>query len=66
MPEMGHTLPRLGFKMGPPPDGDRLSMISPDFEGNPGQPWGLQNGPILLANRGWGLLIFRVKLRASG
>ena len=50
--KMGHILPRLGYKMGPPPDGDRLPGISPDPQGNPGQFMGLQNGPFLLANHG--------------
>ena len=45
MPKMGHTLPRLCFKMGPP-DSDGTPMVLPDFEENPGQPTGLQNGPI--------------------
>ena len=51
VPKMGHALPRLGFKMGGPPNGDRLPMISPDFEENTEHPTGLQNGPIFLANR---------------
>ena len=38
------------------PEGDTSFMILPDFEDNPGQPMGVQNGLILLANRGWGLL----------
>ena len=41
-------------------------MISPDFEENPGDRWVSEMAPFLLANRGWGLLIFRVKLRVSG
>ena len=52
MPKMGHPYPRLGFEMGTALDGDRLYVISPDFEENPGQSMGLRNGPILLANRG--------------
>ena len=46
MPEIGHSLPRLGFEMGASPDGDRLPMIFSDFEVNPGQSMGLLNGPI--------------------
>ena len=41
-------------------------MIFPDFEANHRQPVGVQNGPISLANRGWEMLRFSVKLRASG
>ena len=47
-------------------DDDILPMIFPDFEENPGQPMGLQNGPSLLANHGCRLPKLRVKLRASG
>ena len=60
MPEMGHTLPRLWFKMRVRPDGDRMSIISPDFGESPGRPMGLQNGPFLLANHGRGLPKLRV------
>ena len=52
--------------MGPHADGDVLSMISPDFEENTGQPTCLQNGPFLLANRGVGLPQLSVKLMPSG
>ena len=45
--KMGHSYPRLGFEMGPsPPDGDRLSAISPDSQENHARPMGLQNGPF--------------------
>jgi len=37
LPKMGNHYPRLGFEMGPPAEGDRLSMIFPDFEANTGQ-----------------------------
>ena len=49
MPKMGNSYPRLGFEMGAPLDGDRMSMIFPDFEENHGQPLGLQNGPIFVS-----------------
>ena len=39
--EMGHTLPRLGFKNANP-YGDRMSVISLDFEDNYGKPRGLK------------------------
>ena len=48
------------------PGDDILPMIFPDFQENPGQPMGLQNGPFLSANHGWGLPQLWVKLRASG
>ena len=67
MPKMGHSSPRLGFEMGAPPYGDRLSAISPDFQGNPGQPnpWVSKMAPFLLANHGCRLPKLWVKLRAS-
>ena len=40
---------------GPPSEGDISTLISPDFQENPGQPMGLQNGPFLLANHGRGM-----------
>ena len=43
-PEMGHTPPRLGFKMRARPGGDMMSMKSPDFGENHGHPMGLRNG----------------------
>ena len=52
MPEMGHTVPRLGFKMRARPDGDRMSMNSPDFVKIMGKPWVSKMAPFLLANRG--------------
>ena len=56
IPEMGHSYPRLVFQMRHPQTMIYiLPMIFPGFEGNPGQPMGLQNGPFLLANRGRGL-----------
>ena len=62
-------MPRLGFEMGPLADGDRLPAISPDSEGNPGQPMGLQNGPFWLSNHGAGspkLWEFKGRCRAGG
>ena len=51
--KMGRPLLRLGFEMGAHANGDALSMIFPDLEGNTGQPTYLQNGPFfLLGNRG--------------
>ena len=52
MPKMGNPFPRLGFEMVPPPDGDRLPMIFPDFEENPGNKWASEMAPFLSANRG--------------
>ena len=49
MAKMGNPYARLRCEMGSSADGDRLSMISPDFEENPGQPLGLQNGPIFVS-----------------
>ena len=49
-PEMAHPLPRLGFEMVRPDDGDRLSMKSP------GRSMGLRNCHFPLANRGRGPL----------
>ena len=46
MPEMGHTLPRLGFKMDPLSAGDTMSVIFSDFVENPGPGMGIRNGPI--------------------
>ena len=46
MPETGHTLPRLGFMMGPLLAGDWMSVIFSDFEENPGPGMGIQNDPI--------------------
>ena len=45
-PEMGHTPPRLGFKMRARPGGDRASRKSPDLGKNHGHPMGLRNGPF--------------------
>ena len=47
--KMGHSWPRLGFEMGAPQDGDRLSAIFPGFEENPGQSMGLVNGLLFLS-----------------
>ena len=52
IPKMGNTPPRLGLKMGSRPDGDRMPRIPPDFGENPGQPTGIQNGPIFPSNLG--------------
>ena len=41
--------PRLGFGIRPPEDGDKLPMISPDFEGNLGQCMCLINGPLVVS-----------------
>ena len=38
-PEMGHTPPRVGFKMRARPGGGRMSTKSPDFGKNHGRPW---------------------------
>ena len=51
MPEMGRTLPRLGFKMGPPPDGDRLSMISRILGEIMGNPRGSELPPFVSKSR---------------
>ena len=64
--KMRHPLPGLGFEMDPQTPSDRLSMISPDFEGNTGQPTCIQNGPVLSANHGRGLPKLCAKLRPSG
>ena len=64
--EIRNPSSRLGFEMGHRENGDAVSMISPDFEENNGQPMSLQSTPILLANRGRGLPKFRVKLRVAG
>ena len=61
----GVSLAAIRVWNGGHPDGDMSPMIFPDFEGNPGRPMDLQNGPFL-ANRGCGLPKFRVKLRVAG
>ena len=45
----GEALAAIRVRNVAPPDGDRLSMILPDFEENPGQPMGLQNGPFFVS-----------------
>ena len=40
------ALAAIRFGNSASPDGDMLSMISPDFEKNHGQPLTLQNGPF--------------------
>ena len=42
----GAFLAAIRVPNGGPPDSDGMSMISPNFEENPGQPTGLQNGPF--------------------
>ena len=49
-----------------PSSNDTLPMIFSYFEENRGQTMCLQNGPLLLANSGWELPKFWVKIRASG
>ena len=60
MPEMGHTLPRLGFKLRTRPDGDRMSAISPDLGKIAGDPWVSEMAHFLSANHGRGLPKLRV------
>ena len=52
IPEMGHTLPRLGFKMRARPDGDMMSAKSPDFGKIAGNSWVSKMAPFLLENHG--------------
>ena len=66
IPKTGHTLPRLGFKMGAPKTAIGCPWFSRILWKIPGNRWASKMAPFLLANSGWGLLRFMAKLRASG
>ena len=48
----GAFLAAIRAQNGPSSEDDILPVIFPDFQENPGQSMGLQNGPFLLANHG--------------